>query len=92
MRAEKTHLASFYSCLVLFLDLFGLLFLIVKVVFVPLLRLVNQKRSCCPTGAVTKSAASSQADQPFAIDENHIEVHSDVSDGIVLKSISETLM
>ena len=60
MRAEENSLGFFFSRLVLFLDLFGLLFLIGKMVFVPLSRLIRQKISCCPTSQATKSIRSQQ--------------------------------
>jgi hypothetical protein len=72
----------FYSRLVLFLDLFGLLFLIVKVVFVPLLRFMKQKRSSLPADRTTKSKVLTEKGQVNAIGDNHTVVNINVSDDI----------
>ena len=56
---RKTYFDVFHLfLLVLFLDLFGLLFLIIKVIFGPLLRMIAQKLTFCSTIAAAKSKPS----------------------------------
>ena len=66
-----TQFDSFFSLVVLFLDLFGLLFLIVKVVFVPLLRLIQQKTSGRSTSVARKSRESYLKSQAGVLGESH---------------------
>ena len=81
----------FFTLIVLFLDLFGLLFLVVKMVFVPLLRLMKQKRSCKLNDTITtKSTTPSQKRQTDDRGQNHTIVHIDLSDGIGFKNIVDT--
>lgn len=75
----------------LFLDLFGLLFLIVKMVFLPLPWFIGQKISCCPARKGTKSIRSIQTGEVnnIRVNDGFSQIYR--SNVLRRKNIEETL-